>query len=75
MDGLDIGRFGGNGDGFGDEVFDIIAGPRLHLDRRLPQHIRAPSLRSVSDKQGRAGGQAREKSHDRNDDNERAPGD
>ena len=75
MRGLDLGRLRGDGDGFGDEAFDIVAGSRLHLDRRLAQHIRTPGLRSVSDQQRRASGQAREKGHDRNDDDQRAPGD
>ena len=75
MHGLDVGRFRGDCDGFGDKAFHIIAGPRLHLDRRLAQHIRTPGLRSVGDQQRRASGQAREKGHDRDDDNQRPPGD
>ena len=64
-----------DGDSFGDEAFDIVARPRLHLDRRVAQHIRAPGLRGVGDQQRRARGQAREKGHDRNDDDQRASSD
>ncbi len=75
LGGLDSRRFRGDGDGFGDDAVDVDARPGLHLDRRLAQHIRAPGLRGVGDEQGGAGGQAGKKGHDRDDDDQRAPGD
>ena len=51
MGGINLLRLRRNGDGFGDEGFDIVASPRLHLDRRVAQHICAPSLRGVGDQE------------------------
>ena len=72
VDGFDRRRLAGEGDGLGDEAFNIVAGARFHLDRGVAHHVRAPGLRGVGDQQRRARGEAGEKGHDRDDDDERA---
>ena len=75
MGGIDLGRLRGDGDGFGDEAFDIVAGAGftwIVASRNTSE--RQPCEASATNKR-RARGQTGEKSHDRDDDDQRATSD
>ncbi len=61
--------------GRGDERLDVVAGARLDLDGDVARDVGAPALRGLGDQNRAAGGEAGEKRHDGDDDDQRAAGD